>query len=207
MIDFYFWPTPNGQKIAIALEEMSLPYKVFPVDISNGAQFEPEYLKISPNNKMPAIVDHQPKDSGGPLSVFESAAILLYLSEKTGRFAGTDLRSRVAVQEWLSWQVAGLGPMLGQANHFVVHAKEKIPYAIDRYTEEAKRLRGVMQRRLTQTKYLAGNEYTVADMASYSWSLNFERLNISLAEAPALKRWIDDVGDRPAVQRGMALKP
>lgn len=206
MIDLHFWPTPNGLKITLFLEETGLPYRIVPVDISRGDQFKPEFLAISPNNRMPAIVDHEPLDGGAPLSIFESAAILLYLAEKTGRFAGTDLRSRVAVNEWLAWQVGGLGPMLGQANHFTHYAPEKIPYGIERYHKEAVRLAGVMNTRLGVSKYLAGPDYTIADMASYPWTTAFERLPVALEPFANLRRWMAEIAARPATERGMAVR-
>lgn len=207
MIDFYFWPTPNGQKIAILLEELNLQYVVHPVDITKEEQFKPEFLAISPNNKMPAIVDLQPVHGGGSQSVFESGAIMHYLAEKTGRYGGGDPRTRIAVTEWLFWQVGGLGPMAGQAGHFNKYAKEKVPYAIERYTNELKRLAGVLDKRLSKTHYIAGTEYTIADMASYPWVVQIPANHIGMAEYPHLKRWVDQVALRPAVMKAMALKP
>jgi GSH-dependent disulfide-bond oxidoreductase len=205
MIDLYFWPTPNGQKIAIALEELGLPYTMHPLNIMKGEQFAPQYLAMNPNNKMPTIVDHAPADSDGPLSVFESGAILTYLAEKTGRLGGKTLRERTAVNEWVFWQVGGLGPMLGQANHFVKYASEKIPYAVDRYNKEALRLAGVMERRLSQTRHLAGDEFTIADIAAYAWSLVFHDIGTDLSDKPSLIRWLAEVRERPGVVRGMAV--
>jgi GSH-dependent disulfide-bond oxidoreductase len=202
-IDLYYWPTPNGWKISIMLEECGLPYVLRPVDISRGQQFEPAFLEISPNNRMPAIVD--PDGPGGePISVFESGAILQYLSAKTGRFGGDTPRERVAVSEWLFWQMGGLGPMAGQANHFRVYAAEKIPYAIDRYTNEINRLFGVMNRRLAAREFLAG-PYSIADMACVGWAKGWKRYGQDLAEFPHLARWLDTLLARPAVQRGLAL--
>jgi GSH-dependent disulfide-bond oxidoreductase len=202
MIDLYFWPTPNGKKITILLEELGTPYKIVPVNIGRGEQFRPEFLAISPNNRMPAIIDHEPKDGGGPLSVFESGAILLYLADKTGKLIAKDLRGRTQVIEWLMWQMGGLGPMLGQAHHFRSYAPEKIPYAIDRYTNEAHRLYGVLNVRLKDREYLAG-EYSIADIASFPW-LNPEGQGQSFDEFPNLARWHALVKSRPAVQKGMA---
>src|SRR6266571_7265022 len=205
MIDFYYWPTPNGWKISIMLEECGLPYRVIPVNISKGDQFKPEFLAISPNNKIPAIVDPEGPD-GQPISVFESAAILEYLGRKTGKFYPADERARVEVQQWLYFQTGHLGPMAGQAHHFRIYAPEKIPYAIARYTDECHRIYGVMNRRLSDRPYLAGGEYTIADIACYGWSTRYERQGQDIAEFPHLKRWLDTLGGRPAVQRGMAVK-
>src|SRR5579871_5376720 len=166
MIDLYYWPTPNGHKVTLFLEETGTPYRLVPVNIGKGEQFAPEFLAISPNNRMPAIVDHEPAGGGGPLSVFESGAILLYLAEKTGRFIPKDVRGRYATVQWLFWQVGGLGPMAGQNHHFNMYAPEKLPYAIDRYVKETNRLYGVMDRRLSETPWLGGAEYTIADMAA-----------------------------------------
>lgn len=202
-IELYYWPTPNGRKITIFLEEAGLPYDIHPVDIGNGDQFKPEFLKISPNNKMPAIVDPAGPD-GRPLAIFESGAILLYLAEKTGRFLPAPVRERYQVIEWLMFQMAGIGPMLGQAHHFRDYAPEKIPYAIDRYTREAARLYGVLDRRLSGAEYVAG-EYSIADMAIYPWIVSHPRQGQNLADFPALRNWYDRVAARPAVQRGMAV--
>ena len=202
-IQLYYWPTPNGWKISIMLEECALPYALNMVDIGAGAQFEPAFLAISPNNRIPAIVDPNGPD-GAPISVFESGAILQYLARKTGRFGGQTERERVAVSEWLFWQVGGLGPMAGQANHFRLYAKEKIPYAIQRYTDEVNRLFGVMNRRLERNEYLAG-AYSIADMACVGWTKGWERMGQDIADFPHLKRWLDAVLARPAVQRGIAL--
>ena len=201
MIDLYYWPTPNGHKITIFLEEAGLPYKVIPIDIQKGDQFDPAFLKISPNNKMPAIVD--PDGPGGaPISIFESGAILLYLAEKTGRFIASDPRGRWKTIEWLMFQMGGVGPMLGQANHFRVYAPEKLPYAIDRYTNEARRLYGVIDRRLGEAPYLAG-DYSIADMATFPWLRGWERQGQTLSDFPHLARWFATIEARPAVQRGL----
>ena len=202
-IDLYYWPTPNGWKISIMLEECGLPYVLHGVDISAGQQFEPSFLAMSPNNRMPAIVDPDGPD-GEPLSVFESGAILQYLANKTGRFGGETPRERVAVSEWLFWQMGGLGPMAGQANHFRIYASEKIPYAIDRYTDEVNRLFGVMNRRLADHEYLAG-PYSIADMACVGWTRGWKRYGQEITDFPHLARWLDALLARPAVQRGLAL--
>lgn len=202
-IDLYFWPTPNGKKISIFLEEAEMPYTVHPVDIGAGDQFKPEFLKISPNNKMPAIVD--PDGPGGsPLAVFESGAILMYLAEKSGRFLPRDTRERYEVLQWLIFQVAGVGPMLGQAHHFRGYAPEKIEYAIQRYTREAGRLYGVMDKHLVERQYFA-KAYSIADMAIYPWIVSHERQGQDLRDFPHLQRWLELIGKRPAVQRGMAV--
>jgi GST-like protein len=202
-IDLYYWPTPNGWKITIALEEMGLPYAVKPVNIGKGDQFKPEFLAIAPNNKMPAIVD--PEGPGGaPISVFESGAILLYLGRKTGLFYPSDERGRAAVEEWLFWQMGGFGPMLGQNHHFRHYAPERIPYAFDRYTNETHRLYGVLNKRLAHHAFVAG-AYSVADMAILGWAKLWERQGMDLAEFPNVKRWLDGLLARPAVQRGLAV--
>ncbi|MCC7634467.1 glutathione S-transferase N-terminal domain-containing protein [Stenotrophomonas rhizophila] len=206
MIDLYYWPTPNGHKVTLLLEELGLPYRIVPVNIGNGDQFKPEFLAISPNNKMPALVDHQPADGGAPQSVFESGAILLYLAEKTGRFLPTDARGRVAVLEWLFWQMAGLGPMSGQMGHFNVYAPEQIPYAIERYNSEVRRLHGVMDKRLAQSAYLGGDNYSIADMASYPWVGAYDKLPVDFDAFPHLKRWHDAIAARPATARAYALR-
>ena len=206
MIDLYYWPTPNGHKITLFLEEAGLDYTIKPVDIGAGDQFEPEFLAISPNNKMPAIVDHAPADGGPPLSVFESGAILLYLAEKTGRFLPDSPRGRVATLEWLFWQMGGLGPMTGQAGHFNVYAPEPIPYAIERYGREVARLHGVMDKRLAQSAYLAGDEYGIADMASYPWVRAYDKLPPDFDAFPNLRRWHESIAARPATRRAYALR-
>ncbi|RYD16137.1 MAG: thiol:disulfide oxidoreductase [Lysobacteraceae bacterium] len=204
MIDFYYWPTPNGHKITLFLEEAGLDYTIKPVDIGKGDQFKPEYLAISPNNKMPAIVDHAPADGGEPITMFESGAILLYLANKTGRFLLQDLRGRAIVNEWLFWQMGGLGPMTGQYGHFNVYAPEKIPYAIERYTKEAERLLGVLDRRLEGRAFIAGDGYTIADMAAYPWISPYDKAPIDLAPFPEVRRWHAAIAARPATQRAYA---
>ena len=203
-IELHYWPTPNGWKVSIMLEECGLPYETRFVNIGKGEQFTPEFLAISPNNRIPAIVDPDGPD-GQPISVFESGAILAYLARKTGRFGGADERERVAVEEWLFWQIGGLGPMAGQANHFRNYAPEKVVYGIDRYTNEVNRLYGVMNKRLGSTAYLAGANYSIADMACVGWTRPWERMGQDIAEFPHLKRWLDELLDRPAVKKGMAL--
>lgn len=204
MIDLYYWPTPNGWKITIALEELGLPYAVRPVNIGRGEQFTPEFLAISPNNRMPAIVDHDPPGGGAPVAVFESGAILQYLAERTGRLIPADVRGRFEVMQWLFWQVGGLGPMAGQANHFRRYAPERIPYAIDRYTNEVNRLYGVIDRRLADREWLAG-DYSIADIASWPWTRGYERYGQSLDDFPNMKRWWHAMDARPAVQRAVAV--
>jgi GSH-dependent disulfide-bond oxidoreductase len=203
MIDLHYWTTPNGHKITIFLEEAALPYRIVPVNIGKGEQFKPEFLAISPNNRMPAIVDHDPKDRGAPISVFESGAILLYLAEKTGRYLPEDVRGRIQVTEWLFWQMAGLGPMAGQNHHFVQYAPEKIPYAIGRYVKETNRLYGVLDKRLSAHQFVAG-QYSIADMAIYPWVVPHERQGQKLEDFPHLKRWFEAMRDRPAVKRAYA---
>ncbi len=203
-IELYYWPTPNGWKISIMLEECGLPYVMKPVNISVGDQFKPEFLSIAPNNRMPAIVD--PDGPGGrPISVFESGAILQYLGRKTGKFYPKDERGRVEVDQWLMWQMGGLGPMAGQAHHFRIYAPEQLPYAIDRYTNECNRLYGVMNTRLKDRPFLAG-KYSIADMACIGWASKLERQGQDIGEFPHLKRWLDSILARPAVKRGMALR-
>ena len=203
-IDLYYWPTPNGWKISIFLEEAGLPYNVVPVDIAAGDQFEEEFLKISPNNKMPAIVDPE-GPNGGPISLFESGAILIYLSEKTGQFFSQAPRERYEILSWLMFQMGHVGPMLGQAHHFRGYAPEKIEYAIDRYTNEAARLYGVMDRHLADKDYFVGDEYSIADVAIYPWLVPYERQGQDMNDFPNLYRWFEQVGSRPAVQRGLAV--
>lgn len=200
MIDLYYWPTPNGHKITMFLEEAGLDYRILPVNISAGEQFKPDFLRISPNNRMPAIVDHAPADGGEPLSVFESGAILLYLAEKTGRFLPADLRGRKTAMEWLFWQVGGLGPMAGQNHHFGIYASEKIPYAIDRYVRETNRLYGVLDRRLEDRDFIAG-DYSIADIACYPWIVPHKRQQQNLEEFPNVKRWFEAIRERPATVR------
>src|SRR5207344_3500074 len=200
MIDLYYWPTPNGHKITIFLEETGLPYRIVPVNIGRGDQFKLEFLRIAPNNRMPAIVDSEPHDGAGPLSVFESGAILLYLTEKTGRFLPQDLRRRYDALQWLFWQMAGLGPMAGQNHHFSNYAPEKIPYAIDRYVKETNRLYGVLNQRLATREFLAG-AYSIADMAAYPWVVPHERQGQNLSDFPHVKRWFEAIKARPATIR------
>ena len=202
-IELYYWPTPNGWKITIMLEELGAPYEIKYVNISRGEQFEPGFLKIAPNNRMPAIID--PDGPGGqPISVFESGAILQYLGRKFARFYPSDERARVAVEEWLFWQVGGLGPMAGQAHHFRGYAPEKIPYAIDRYTNECNRLYGVMNKRLAENEFLAG-DYSIADMACIGWIKPFKRQGQNLGDFPNLKRWFETMMARPAVEKGIRV--
>jgi GST-like protein len=205
MIELHYWPTPNGHKITLFLEEAGLPYAIKPVNIGRGEQFAPAFLAISPNNRMPAIVDTEPAGGGAPVSVFESGAILQYLAEKTGRFLPTDLRDRVAVLEWLYWQVGGLGPMLGQNHHFNRYAPEKIPYAIDRYVNETRRLYGVLDKRLDGRDFIAGKDYSIADMAAYPWIVPYEAQGMDLADFPRLKAWFGRIRERPATQRAYAV--
>ncbi len=200
MIDLYYWPTPNGHKITMFLEEAGLDYEIKPIDIGRGAQFEPDFLKIAPNNRMPAIVDHEPADGGAPISVFESGAILQYLAEKTGQFLPSDLRGRTEVMQWLFWQMGGLGPMLGQNHHFKVYAPEPLPYAIERYVNETTRLYNVLNRRLADREFVAG-AYSIADMACYPWIVPYERQGQNLDDFPQLKRWFEAVRARPATVR------
>lgn len=207
MIDLHYWPTPNGHKITLFLEEAGLPYRILPVDIGKGDQFKPEYLAISPNNKMPAIVDHEPADGGAPISVFESGAILLYLADKTRRFVPQDPRGRNVVVEWLFWQMGGLGPMTGQYGHFTVYAPEKIPYAIERYTNEARRLLGVLDTRLKGRAFIAGDDYTIADMAAYPWINPYTKAPLDLSAFPEVQRWHAAIAARPATQRAYARGP
>lgn len=204
MIELLYWPTPNGWKISIALEELELPYTVRSVNIGRGEQFQPEFLAVSPNNRIPAIIDHAPADGGPAISVFESGAILLYLAEKTGRLLPTDTRGRLEVTQWLMWQMGGLGPMLGQTHHFRQYAPEQIPYAIERYTREAARLYGVLDRRLADREYIAG-DYSIADIAAWPWILPYKRQGQTIEDFPNLNRWFRAVGARPAVQRGQAV--
>jgi GST-like protein len=200
MIELYYWTTPNGHKITIFLEEAGLPYVLKPIDIGKGEQFAPEFLAISPNNRIPAIVDLDPADGGGPLSVFESGAVLQYLAEKTGRFLPPDLRGRVEVMQWLFWQMGGLGPMAGQNHHFSQYASEKIPYAIDRYVKETERLYGVLDDRLEGRAFIAG-DYSIADMACYPWIVPHENQGQRLEDFPNIARWFAAIRERPAVVR------
>ena len=204
MIDLYYWPTPNGHKITMFLEETGLDYGIHPVDISAGDQFKPEFLAFSPNNRMPAIIDRDPADGGEPVTVFESGAILLYLAEKTGRLLPSELRGRKAVTEWVFWQMGGLGPMAGQNHHFGVYAPEKIPYAINRYVNETNRLYGVLDRRLADRDFIAGEGYTIADIACYPWIVPWKRQQQNLDDFIHLRRWFDTVRERPATVRAYA---
>jgi GST-like protein len=204
MIEVYSWATPNGHKIHIMLEECGLAYRAIPIDIGSGAQFTPEFLAISPNNKIPAIVDPDGPD-GKPISLFESGAILLYLAAKTGRFLPADLRRRWATLEWLMFQMGNIGPMLGQAHHFRLYAPEKLAYAIDRYSNEAKRLYGVLDTRLGKTAFVAADEYTIADIAIFPWLRSWKNQGIDLDEFPKVKAWFDGIAARPAVQRGVQV--
>lgn len=204
MIDLYYWPTPNGHKITLFLEEAGLDYRILPVDISAGDQFKPEFLAFSPNNRMPAIIDNKPSDGGEAVTVFESGAILVYLAEKSGRFMPGDMRGRKTVLEWVFWQMGGLGPMAGQNHHFAVYAPEKIPYAINRYVNETNRLYGVLDRRLAKHAYLAGAEYSIADMAAYPWVVPYERQGQKLEDFPNLKRWFESIAARPATKAAYA---
>lgn len=200
MIDLYYWTTPNGHKITMFLEETALPYRIVPVNIGAGAQFEPAFLAIAPNNRIPAVVDHAPADGGPPLPVFESGAILLYLAEKTGRLLPSDVRGRIEVTQWLFWQMAGLGPMAGQNHHFARYAPEKITYAIERYVNETHRLYGVLNKRLADRAYVAG-DYSIADIACYPWIVPYEAQGQRLEDFPHLKRWFEAIRDRPATIR------
>jgi GST-like protein len=204
MIEVYSWPTPNGHKVHIMLEECGLAYRAIPVDIGAGDQFKPDFLAISPNNKIPAIVDPDGPD-GRPISLFESGAILLYLAAKTGRFLPTDVRGRYDALQWLMFQMGGVGPMLGQAHHFRIYAPEKIEYAVNRYTNEARRLYGVMDKRLGESEYIAGAEYGIADIAIFPWLRSWKNQGIDWADYPRLKRWFDEIAARPAVQRGVEV--
>jgi GST-like protein len=198
MIDLYYWGTPNGRKITIFLEETGFPYNLHHIDIGKGDQFKPDFLKISPNNRIPAIVDHAPKGGGAPISLFESGAILLYLAEKIRCFIPADIRGRAEVLQWLFWQMANLGPMAGQNGHFNNYALEKLPYAVERYTNETNRLYGVMNKRLADREFIAG-DYSIADMACYPWIVPHKRHKQDIEAFPHLKRWFDDIAERPAV--------
>lgn len=204
MIDLYYWTTPNGHKVTMLLEEMGLPYRIVPINIGKGEQFAPDFLGIAPNNRIPAIVDHQPADGGAPLSLFESGAILLYLADKSGRFIAPDLRGRNETLQWLFWQMGGLGPMAGQNHHFAQYAPEKVPYAIERYVKETARLYAVLNKRLADREFIAGS-YSIADMACYPWIVPYERQGQNLDDFPHLKRWFGAIRQRPATQRAYAL--
>ncbi len=209
MIDLYFWPTPNGKKVTVMLEECGLAYRVHRVNIGRGDQFEPAFLKISPNNRMPAIVDDEPSGGGVPLAIFESGAILMYLAEKTGRFWSQSPQERYEVAQWVMWQMANQGPKFGERGHFLRAAKlpknGDLSYPLRRFDDEVNRLYGVMNNRLQDRRYLAGDDYTIADIVCYPWSLRAEALGQNLAEFPHVARWIEEIGSRPAVQRGMAV--
>ncbi len=204
MIDLYYWTTPNGHKVTLFLEEAELDYQIIPINIGTGDQFKPEFLAIAPNNRIPAIVDRDPGDGGSPVSLFESGAILLYLAEKTGKFIATDLRGRAEVLQWLFWQMGGLGPMAGQNHHFSGYAPEKIPYAIDRYVNETGRLYAVLDKRLSDRAYVAGSEYSIADMAIYPWIVPYERQGQDLNHFTNIKRWFESIQARPAIVRAYA---
>ncbi len=205
MIDLYYWTTPNGHKVSLFLEEAGLPYKVHPINIGQGEQFKPDFLKIAPNNRIPAIVDQQPSDGGAPISLFESGAILLYLAEKTGQFIAKDLRGRQETLQWLFWQMGGLGPMAGQNHHFSQFAPEKIPYAIKRYVDETARLYGVLDRRLADRACVAGEDYSIADMAIYPWIVSHKWQSQRLEDFPHVQRWFNSIKERPATIRAYEL--
>ena len=205
MIELHYWPTPNGHKVTLFLEEAGLPYEIKPVNIGTGEQFRPEFLAIAPNNRMPAIVDRSPADGGEPVSLFESGAILLYLAEKTARFLPPDIRGRKTVLEWLFWQMAGHGPMTGQYGHFHVYAPEPIAYAMDRYAREALRLLGVLDRRLAGRAFIAGDDYTIADMACYPWIDPYKKAPIDMEPFKEVQRWCETIRARPATQRAYAI--
>jgi GST-like protein len=205
MIDLYYWTTPNGHKVSLFLEEAGLPYEVHPINIGQGEQFKPDFLKIAPNNRIPAIVDHNPTDGGAPISLFESGAILLYLAEKTGQFIPQDLRGRQEALQWLFWQMGGLGPMAGQNHHFSQFAPEKIPYAIKRYVDETARLYGVLDRRLADRTFVAGEAYSIADMAIYPWIVSHKWQSQKLEDFPHVERWFNHIKQRPATVRAYEL--
>ena len=205
MIDLYYWTTPNGHKVSLFLEEVGLPYEVHPINIGQGDQFKPDFLKIAPNNRIPAIVDHNPGDGGAPISLFESGAILLYLAEKTGQFIAKDLRGRQENLQWLFWQMGGLGPMAGQNHHFSQFAPEKIPYAIKRYADETARLYGVLDRRLADRAFVAGEDYSIADMAIYPWIVSHKWQSQRLEDFPHVQRWFNSIKERPATVRAYEL--
>jgi GST-like protein len=207
MIELFYWPTPNGHKVTIFLEEAGLDYEIRPVNIGAGDQFKPDFLKIAPNNRMPAIVDHDPLDHGGPLHLFESGAILEYLAEKTGLFLPAEPRGKFAVLQWLYWQMGGLGPMAGQNHHFAIYAPEKLPYAIERYVKETNRLYGVLDRQLEKTGAYVAGDYSIADMACYPWIAPWKAQGQTLDEFPHLRRWFDAIRSRPAVQRAYEIGP
>lgn len=204
MIDLYYWSTPNGHKLTIYLEEAGLPYRIVPVNIAKGDQFKPDFLAIAPNNRIPALVDHEPSSGGKPIALFESGAMLLYLAEKTGRFLPVDPAARYDTIQWVFWQMAGLGPMAGQNHHFSNYAQEKITYAIDRYVNETNRLYGVLNKRLADRAFIAG-DYSIADMASYPWIVPYKKQSQDINDFPHLKRWLEAIAARPAVQRAYAI--
>ena len=205
MLDLHFWPTPNGKKVTILLEELGLDYNLVPCNIGRGDQFKPDFLKINPNHRMPVLVDHNPKGGGAPISIFESGAMMMYLAEKEGRFFPQDLRGKYEVTQWVIWQMANQGPKLGECGHFRRAGPDAgdLTYAIRRFTDEANRLYGVMNNRLYDRKYLAGDEYTIADMISYPWTVGWEGQGQEISEFKHFKRWLDEIGNRPAVKRGM----
>ncbi len=207
MLDLHFWPTPNGKKVTILLEELGVPYRIVPTHIGKGDQFTPEFVQMNPNTRMPVLVDHTPADDQGPLSVFESGAIMLYLAEKYGRFYASDLRARTEINQWLIWQMANQGPKLGEAGHFLrlLDTKGDQSYAVRRFTDEANRLYGVLNNRLYDRRYVTGSDYTIADMICYPWIVNPAAQGQDLAEFPYLKRWADELAARPAVQKGLAV--
>jgi GST-like protein len=205
MIDLYYWTTPNGHKVTMFLEEAGLPYRLHPINISKGEQFALDFLKIAPNNRIPAMVDHAPADGGAPISLFESGAILLYLADKSGRFIAQDVRGRNEVLQWLFWQMGGLGPMAGQNHHFVQYAPERIPYAMERYVKETSRLYGVLNKQLADGREFIAGEYSIADMACYPWVVPHERQQQKLADFPHLTRWFERIGQRPATLRAYEL--
>jgi GST-like protein len=207
MIDLHYWPTPNGKKVTILLEEVGLEYKIVPCNIQRGDQFKPEFLKLNPNHRMPVMVDHEPKGGGAPISIFESGAIMMYLAEKTGRFLPTDVRGKYAVLEWVIWQMANQGPKLGECGHFrrLGDREGDQSYAVRRFTDEANRLYGVLNNRLVGRNYLAGDDYTIADMIAYPWTVNWKVQGQDIDEFTHFKRWFEAVGGRPAVQRGLAV--
>ncbi|MEP4379534.1 MAG: glutathione binding-like protein [Alphaproteobacteria bacterium] len=204
MIHLYSWATPNGEKLHIMMEELGIPYELHRLDIGKGEQFEPQFLKLSPNNKIPVLVDTEGPD-GEDYVVFETGAMLMYLAEKTGKFMPQDMAARYSVIQWLMFQMGGIGPMFGQYSHFTTYAPETFDYSVERYTKECMRLYGVMDRRLGETKYLAGDEYTIADIATYAWTYSWERRGFDISEFKNVQRWLDDIGARPAVQRGTKL--
>jgi len=205
MIDLHYWTTPNGHKITLFLEESGLPYRIVPINIGKGEQFQPDFLRIAPNNRIPAIVDTTPADGGEPISIFESGAILLYLAEKTGQFLSSDARTRITTLQWLFWQMGGLGPMAGQNHHFVQYAPQPIPYAIERYVKETARLYAVLDKQLQGRDFIAGTNYSIADMACYPWIVPHERQGQRLEDFPNLQRWFEAIRQRPATIRAYAL--